>query len=65
MNFSFVGRQPQDRPAAGPAVTVAPATVNSKRKATRLTALNLVTLAFIIAYLSFDWWAITYLVSHH
>jgi hypothetical protein len=35
-----------------------------KRNASRLTALNLATLTFVVAYLAFDWWAITYLVSH-
>ena len=55
------GRQVQDRRA-----TVAPATVASlsKRKVTRFTLLNLATLAFIVAYLAFDWWAIAYLISH-
>ena len=64
MNLSIVGRQPQDKPRADPAVTVTPVTVNGKRKAPRLTALNLATLAFIAAYLVFDWWAIAYLISH-
>lgn len=36
----------------------------SSRKATRFTLLNLATLAFILAYLAFDWWAIGYLISH-
>ena len=36
----------------------------SKRKATLFTVLNLATLAFIVAYLAFDWWAIGYLLSH-
>jgi hypothetical protein len=36
----------------------------SSHKATPFTVLNLVTLAFILAYLAFDWWAIAYLVSH-
>lgn len=36
----------------------------ASRKMTRLTVLNLVTLGFILAYLVFDWWAITYLLSH-
>jgi hypothetical protein len=34
-----------------------------KRNATRLTVLNLATLGFIAAYLAYDWWAITYLIS--
>jgi len=36
----------------------------AKRKASRFTALNLATLTFIVAYLAFDWWGITYLISH-
>jgi len=35
-----------------------------KRKAALVTVVNLATLAFVVAYLAFDWWAITYLVSH-
>jgi hypothetical protein len=34
------------------------------RKATLLTVVNLATLAFVVAYLAFDWWAIVYLLSH-
>jgi hypothetical protein len=35
-----------------------------KRKVPRITVLNLATLAFIVAYLILDWWAIAYLISH-
>jgi hypothetical protein len=38
--------------------------VAGKRKASRFTVLNMATLTFIVAYLAFDWWAITYLISH-
>jgi hypothetical protein len=38
--------------------------VTGKRKESRLKVLNLATLTFIVAYLAFDWWAITYLISH-
>jgi hypothetical protein len=36
----------------------------SKRKTTLFTAVNLATLGFILAWLTFDWYAISYLVSH-
>jgi hypothetical protein len=64
MYLRFVGRQRQDRSAAGPAATVAPTNVNDKPRVTRVTLLNVATLAFIVAYLTFDWWAIDYLISH-
>jgi hypothetical protein len=64
MYLRFVGRQRQDRSAAGPAATVAPTNVNDKRKVARVTRLNLATLAFVVGYLVFDWWAIAYLISH-
>lgn len=35
----------------------------SKRSATLFTVLNLPTLGFVIAWLAFDWFAITYLLS--
>jgi hypothetical protein len=60
----FVGRQAHDRSAADPAATVAPVKVSGTRKLTRITMLDLATLAFIAAYLIFDWWAIAYLISH-
>jgi hypothetical protein len=36
----------------------------SRREPTLPTVLNLVTLGFIVAYLAYDWWAITRLISH-
>ena len=35
----------------------------SKRKATLFTVLNLATIGFVMAWLAFDWFAITYLLS--
>jgi hypothetical protein len=35
-----------------------------KRRTSRFTLVNLTTLGFILAWLAYDWWAITYLVSH-
>jgi len=63
-------RQAQDSPATGQRGTVtpmngdSPGLSNGKRKAILFTALNLATLAFIIAWLAFDWYAIAYLISH-
>ena len=63
-------RQAQDSPATGQQASVAPMNGSNpglssgKRKAILFTALNLATLAFIIAWLAFDWYAIAYLISH-
>jgi hypothetical protein len=57
-------RQPHGSRATGSRAAAGPMKVTGKRKVSRFTVLNLATLTFVVAYLAFDWWAITYLISH-